>query len=200
LFISFEGGEGCGKSTQAKSLYERLSRRRLPVLLVKEPGSTPLGQELGRILKHEAMAIDPLAELFLFAAARAELVKETIRPALERGMIVLCDRYAESTLAYQGYGRGLNLKMVEMVNDLATGGLRPDLIVLLDLEAGEGLRRKRGRDRFEREELPFHERVRRGYLKLAASGGSRWQVIDASLPQEKVREEVWKWVQEFLDT
>lgn len=198
LFITFEGGEGSGKSTQAGALCRRLSSRGFPVLLAKEPGNTSLGRALGRLLKREGMKIDALAELFLFAAARAELVKEIIRPALERGMIVLCDRYAQSSLAYQGYGRGLDLKLVERVNEIATGSLHPDLIILLDLEVGQGLHRQNRRDRFEREELSFHEKVRQGYLELASSGGNRWQVIDASLPRKKVEEALWKKVQKSL--
>ncbi len=200
LFISFEGGEGCGKSTQARALYRQLRRRKLPVLLAKEPGGTPLGKAVRRLLKSGGLRISALAEVFLFIAARAELVQEVIRPALEQGMIVLCDRFAESTLAYQGYGRGLDLALLNRLNDLATGGLKPDLIILLDLEVGRGLQRKRGRDRFEREALSFHERVRRGYLELATAGGDRWQVIDASLPPDEVRQAIWRRVQEFLDT
>ncbi len=200
LFISFEGGEGCGKSTQARALYRRLRRRGLPVLLTKEPGGTPLGRAVRKLLKRDRLSINALTEVLLFAAARAELVQEVIRPALDQGMIVLCDRFAESTLAYQGYGRGLDLNLVSRLNDLATGGLKPDLIILLDLEVGRGLKRKRGRDRFERESLFFHERVRRGYLELAGSGDDRWQVIDASLPPRLVRQTIWRRVREFLDT
>lgn len=200
LFISFEGGEGCGKSTQARALYRQLRRRKLPVLLAKEPGGTPLGRAVRRLLKSDGLRISALAEAFLFIAARAELVQEVIRPALEQGMIVLCDRFADSTLAYQGYGRGLDLTWLSGLNDLATGGLKPDLVILLDLEVGRGLGRKKGHDRFEREPLSFHERIRRGYLELAASEGDRWQVIDASLPPDEVRQAIWRRVREFLDT
>lgn len=172
----------------------------MPVLLAKEPGGTPLGKAVRRLLKNSGLRFGALAEVFLFIAARAELVREVIRPALERGMIVLCDRFAESTLAYQGYGRGLDLELIRRLNDLATGGLRSALIILLDLEVDRGLRRKRSRDRFEREALSFHERVRRGYLELAAAEGDRWQVIDASLPPDEVRQAIWQRVREFLDT
>ncbi|MBT9166401.1 MAG: Thymidylate kinase [Chloroflexi bacterium] len=200
-FILFEGVEGSGKSTQARALRRRLSGSGVAVLSVKEPGSTVIGDKVGRLLKHRETEIHPLTELLLFAVCRAQLVAEVIRPALDQNYIVISDRYTVSTLAYQGYGRGLDLETIETINNIATGGLHPDLIVLLDLEAGEGLRRK-GRastgDRFEREEITFHRRVRQGYLEMANADPEHWLLIDAAQPRKKIGELVWKRVQQSL--
>ena len=200
LFITFEGGEGCGKSSQARALYRRLSRLAIPVVLTHEPGGTPLGQKISRCLKLERADISPLTELLLFNAARAQLVNEVIKPNLERGSVVICDRYADSTTAYQSYGRGLDREMVETVNNTATQGLKPDLTILLDISPEEGFERKKGRrqDRFEREDMAFHRRVREGYLKLAASDPERWLVIDASQSRAKIREIIWQKVSQLL--
>ncbi len=201
LFITFEGGEGCGKSFQAKALYRRLKRRASPALLTHEPGGTPLGRKLRRQLKRtEGSDISPLAELFLFNASRAQLVDEVIKPALGRGEIVVCDRFADSTAAYQSYGRGLALETVTAVNNAATGGLQPDLTVLLDIPPQSGLERKgeQRHDRFEQEALAFHQRVRDGYLKLAAGEPERWLVIDATLPKAKVEQIIWQHVTRLI--
>ncbi len=200
LFITFEGGEGCGKSVQARALYRRLSQLAIPALLTQEPGGTPLGKKIGRWLKWEKTAISPLSELLLFNASRAELVAEIIQPDLENGKIVICDRYADSTMAYQSYGRGLGLETVKSINHAATQGLEPDLTVLLDMPAETGLARKRDKrqDRFEREDITFHQRVREGYLKMAADDPQRWLVIDASLPRAKVTEIIWDKVKQLL--
>ncbi len=200
LFITFEGGEGCGKSVQARALYRRLSQLAIPALLTQEPGGTPLGKKIGRWLKWEKTAISPLSELLLFNASRAELVAEIIKPNLENGKIVICDRYADSTMAYQSYGRGLDLEMVRAIINAATQGLEPDLTVLLDMPAETGLARKRDKrqDRFEREDITFHQRVREGYLKMAADDPQRWLVIDASLPRAKVTEIIWDKVKQLL--
>jgi len=181
LFITFEGGEGCGKSTQARKLSVELKRRGYDVVLTYEPGGTPLGEELRRSLKRARDGgISAEAELLLFAAARSELTSGVIRPALERDAIVVCDRYADSTVAYQGYGRGLSLDTVAAVNRLATQGLRPDLTVLLDMDPASALKRKRhSRDRFEHESPEFHERVRNGYLALAQADTEHWLVLPA---------------------
>lgn len=202
LFISFEGVEGSGKSTQARALRRRLSGLGVPVLLVKEPGGTAIGDKVGRLLKHGVeIEIYPLAELLLFNASRAQLVAEVIRPALIRDCIVISDRHTESTLAYQGYGRGLDLATIATINNIATGGLCPDLIVLLDMEAGEGLRRK-GRatasDRFEREEIAFHQRVRQGYLERVNADPERWLLLDAAQPRKKIGELIWERVGQCL--
>ena len=199
LFITFEGGEGCGKTTQARALLRKLSRLGYPVLLSKEPGGTRLGRKLARWLKNAEADLDPVSELFLFAAARAHLVSQVIRPALAKGEIVILDRFADSTAAYQGYGRQLDLSFVNAVNHAATGGLRPALIVLLDIEVEAGLERKRSnQDRFEREEIAFHHRVREGYLKMAAAEPERWLVVDATLPKAKVSEVIWERVKQLL--
>ena len=201
LFITFEGGEGCGKSVQARALYRKLSQLDIPALLTHEPGGTPFGEKLGRWLKWtEGVDISPLTELLLFNASRAQLVTEVIQPSLQKKTVVICDRYAESTTAYQCYGRGLDLEMVMNINNAATQGLRPYLIVLLDLPAEEGLARKRDKrkDRFEQEDLDFHHRVRQGYLKLAKSDPERWLVIDASLSKKKISRIIWQKVSQLL--
>ncbi len=200
LFITFEGGEGCGKSSQARALYRRLSRLAIPVVLTHEPGGTPLGQKIGRWLKWEKADISPLTELLLFNASRAQLVAEVIRPNLKNGKMVICDRYADSTTAYQSYGRGLDLETVKAINNSATQGLEPDLTVLLDIPAEAGLARKRARkqDRFEREDTAFHRRVRAGYLKIAANDPEHWLVVDASRSRAKVEQIIWQRVNQLL--
>lgn len=199
LFITFEGGEGVGKSTQARLLYRRLRRSVLPVLLVHEPGGDPLALMLRRWLKRESHIV-PTAELLLFAACRAQLVTRVLKPALERGMVVVCDRFADSTLAYQGYGRGLNLRQIQQVNRVATAGLRPNLTVLLDVPVETGLSRKSGdSDRFISEPLPFHQRVREGYLQLAQSAPRRWLVLDGTQPEAAIAQQIWERLTTLLE-
>lgn len=189
-FITFEGGEGCGKSTQSRLLLKKLEQQNIPAVLTHEPGGTALGDEIRKTLKRKRSSfISPQAELFLLAASRVQLLAEIIRPALEDGKVVLCDRFTHSTLVYQGYGRGLDLTTVETVNNIATQDLKPDLTILLDISPEQGLARKRSlKDRFELEDLSFHRRVREGYLKIAAAEPDRWLVIDASLPKRKIAE------------
>ena len=194
LFITFEGGEGCGKSTQAKALWRRLSRLGISSQLTREPGDTALGNQLRRLLKRKCQdEISPEAELFLFAACRIQLVSQLIRPSLQQGKVVICDRFADSTTAYQGYGRRIDLATVKAINDLATQHTGPDLTVLLDAPATKGLGRKQAsmKDRFETEEIAFHNRVRDGYLKLAAEEPERWLVIDATLPRATIARIIW---------
>jgi dTMP kinase len=201
LFITFEGGEGCGKSTQARMLYRRLLKSAVPVVLTWEPGGTPLGKRLGRWLKwSDDQEITPPTELFLFNAARAESVAKIIMPNLEAGKVVISDRFSDSTTVYQGYGRELDLEMVSYINNTATGGLKPSLTILLDSPVATGLTRKKGRDqdRFEREELSFHQRVRDGYLKLAASEPERWLVVDATQSKKKIAGIIWQKVSQLL--
>jgi dTMP kinase len=203
IFITFEGGEGCGKSVQARGLYRRLSELAISVVLTHEPGGTPLGKKLARWLKWaQDTDVSPLAELLLFNRSRAQLVDEVIRPNLEKGKVVICDRYADSTTAYQSYGRGLDLEMVKAINDAATQGLKPNLTVLLDISVEEGLARKKTKrpDRFEREDVTFHQRVREGYLKLAASEPERWLVVDATQSKRKIAEIIWQRVSQLLST
>ena len=197
LFITFEGGEGSGKSTQARVLHRRLLSMGISALLTHEPGGTPLGKEIRRRLKGEGES-DPQTELLLFNASRAQLVAEVIRPALKSGTVVICDRFFHSTIAYQGYGRGLALDLIEAANNIATQGLEPDLIVLLDLPVEQGLSRKKLGDRFEREEIAFHQRVRQGYLEMARKDPRRWLVIDGSLPKKEIGRLIWERVEQLL--
>lgn len=221
MFISFEGGEGSGKSTQAEVLTERLRDNGLAVEFVHEPGSTELGWHVRDILKRglaEERVISAQAELLLFSAARAELVFKALRPLLDNpGTVVVADRYVDSTTAYQGYGRGIPIEQVEVVNALATRGVMPDLTFLLDLPPVDGLTRigdlqlgfrmddsvlqaddARAQEgaRFEDEPLEFHERVRQGYLDLAAKQPDRFCVIDATLPERRVSELIWNEVRD----
>jgi dTMP kinase len=200
LFITFEGGEGCGKSTHSRLLLKKLEQQNVPVVLTHEPGGTALGDELRRALKkRRGSFISPQAELFLVAASRAQLVAELIRPALQEGKIVVCDRFTHSTMVYQGYGRGLDFTAIRMVNNMATRHLNPDLIILLDIPPEQGLARKRDlKDRFELEDLSFHRRVREGYLKMAEAEPDHWLVVDASLPKKKVAGIIWDRVSRLL--
>ena len=202
LFITFEGGEGCGKSTQARTLWRKLHQENVPAILTHEPGGTALGNEIRRLLKkRQGSHISPQAELFLFAASRVQLLAQIIRPALAEGRVVVCDRFAHSTLAYQGYGRGLDLTVIDTINNLATQNLKPDLTILLDTPPERGLARKHSlKDRFELEDLSFHRRVREGYLKTAATDPDHWLVIDASLPKNKISKIVWEKVSQLLSS
>lgn len=199
LFITFEGGEGCGKSTQANALYWKLRRKNLPAVLIHEPGGTTLGEQIRKMLKRKTENIHPQTELLLFAASRAQLVADVIQPALKKGEIVICDRFSHSTTAYQGYGRELDLATVQMVNNLATQNVKPNIVIFLDLSPEEGLAR-RGKllDRFELQELSFHRQVRQGYLKMAAEEPDRWLVVDATLPKKKISEIIWEKVNHWL--
>lgn len=191
-FIVLEGGEGAGKSSVQRLLGERLSAAGAALALTREPGGTPFGEAIRTMLLSQRSLDDPLAELLLFESARAHLVRKVIKPALERGQLVLCDRFTASSIAYQGYGRGLGRALVERANLIATGGLEPDLVLLLDLAPDEGLARRAaggGANHFDREALAFHERVREGYLELARDDPARWRVIDAGQPIEAVVEQ-----------
>jgi dTMP kinase len=203
LFITFEGPEGSGKTTQIALLAQCLAERGLNVIQVREPGGTPIGDQVRSILhdlKNEAM--DARAELLLYSASRAQLVAQTIRPHLAAGHVVMCDRYADSTLAYQGYGRGLDLDALRQITAFATGGLRPDLTLYLDIDPEQGLaRRNLGGDEWNRMDalaLDFHRRVRAGYFQLAAADPARWVKIDASQSVEAVRQAILTVVKEQL--
>ncbi len=203
LFITFEGGEGCGKTTQSRLLVRRLNHLALPSLLLREPGGTRLGEKIRRILKNRTgVAISPTAELLLFNASRYQLVSEVVGPALREGRTVVCDRFADSTVAYQSYGRGLEIESVNEINRVGTAGLRPDLVFLLDLDPQIGLGRKSqgSADRFESENLAFHRRVRAGFLKLATTEPERWTVLDATAPRETIANQVWSKVMAALDS
>ena len=202
FFISFEGPEGSGKSTHAARLAERLRREGREVVQTREPGGTPTGEAIRHLLQHDAASagLAPTTELLLFAASRAQLVADVIRPALARGACVVCDRFADSTTAYQGYGRGLDRAQILKLNALAVGDTMPDITILLDVDVPEALRRLRERnvkqrrsdDRFEREAAAFHERVRRGYLNLARRWPQRFRVVDSSGTIETVDAAVWQ--------
>ena len=203
LFITFEGGEGSGKTYQAETLYHRLEKESIPAVLICEPGGTPLGEKISQLLKwaHNTR-ISPLTELLLFNASRVQLVDDVIRPGLEDGKIVICDRYSDSTTIYQSNGRGLDINMVQAVNETAKRGVDPDITFLLDLPVEKGFARKKGEelDRFEREEVDFHERVREGYLSLAYEEPERWMIIDATLDKNDISEIIWEKVQTLIQS
>ena len=215
LFITLEGGEGAGKSTLARGLAERFGQFGRPVRITREPGGAPISEVVRRLVLKPAFArrfyrilgddntwaaLTPTTELLLMSAARAQHVQQLIQPALAAGVSIICDRFAESTLAYQGYGRGLPRADLDAAIALATGGLRPDLIVLLDLPVEVGHARKHrqgetGRDQIGGESRAFHERVRTGFLDLAAAEPERWLVLDALEPSEKLVAAAWSRVQ-----
>ena len=206
LFITLEGGEGSGKSTVAAELARRLEAEGRAVTLTEEPRGTELGRHFWTYLRGTSEPLSPLAELMLFEAARAEHVDRVIRPALDAGRIVVCDRFIDSSVAYQGYGRGLARALVESLNEMATGGLRPDITLLLDVPAETGLRRARSleggdgatkaRDSIGGEAASFHQRVRDGFLAIAATEAERVTRIDATLPLDQVTDACWQRAQE----
>jgi dTMP kinase len=194
FFISIEGPDGSGKTTQARLLADHLAGAGHDVLLAREPGGTPIGDQVRQVLfalDNKGMSAE--TEFLLFSASRAQLVREVLRPHLARGGLVLCDRFADSSLAYQGYGHGLDLEMVRAVTRLATGGLTPDFTLLLDLPAEHGLARRRHGGRWNRlddYDLQFHQRVRQAFLELAAAEPDRWATVDAGPAQEQVQREL----------
>ena len=197
-FVSFEGGDGAGKSTQILALQRYLTGRGRSCLVTREPGGTTTGELIRNLLlKGGPQEIVSSAELFLYLADRAQHVNEIILPALHAGQIVLCDRFTDSTLAYQGYGRGIDLELLGTFNGFAVGGVKPDLTMLLDCPVNIGLARTRGRlnldeqqDRFEGETVAFHERIRAGFLSMAAAEPERFRIIDSSRPQGEVAREI----------
>ncbi len=182
LFITFEGVEGSGKSSRCRFLTQALQDYGCEVVLTREPGGPDVSEKIRSILLDSSLDVPPITELLLYFASRAANVSRVIRPALERGAIVLCDRYSDATFAYQGWGRGLPLQDMINANNLATGGLKPDLTILMDLSPEEGFRRVnltgRELDRMELEKISFHQRVRDGYLSLAKDEPERFLVID----------------------
>ncbi|MBE6396871.1 MAG: dTMP kinase [Lentisphaerae bacterium] len=206
-FITFEGGEGCGKSTQIRLLADRLRAAGKEVLLTREPGGTALAEKIRTLVREESD--DPpnsRAETLLFLASRAQVVEGVIRPALESGTWVLCDRFADSTFAYQGYGRGLDLDELRRINSFATGGLAPDRTILLNVSPEVSAKRMRAReaatntgaDRMEKAGDDFHSRLRRGFLELAAAEPERFSVVQADGGVEEVGEAVWNSIQPML--
>lgn len=223
-FIVLEGGEGSGKSTQARLLYQRLLKEGVPSVLLHEPGGTALGEQVRDLLKAERRSpMSPLAELLLFSAARAQFVQDALQPALRQGFVVICDRFTPSTLAYQGYARGLSFETIERLNKLTAGEATPDLILFLDIAPEEALHRyasqpsfnlnvdgqqtgepvaprldEEGSQRFEKEPLSFHRKVHQGYVQMAQANPERWHVVDAALPVEEVAEAVWERVEKLV--
>ncbi|HEY8554302.1 MAG TPA: dTMP kinase [Burkholderiales bacterium] len=202
LFITLEGGEGAGKSTQLRAIADWLRRRGRDVVVTREPGGTPLGERLREVLLHGQGDMSPDAEALLMFAARAEHLARVIRPALAAGRSVLCDRFTDATYAYQGGGRGIPAERLAVLEQWVQGGLRPDLTLLLDLPVETGLARVRGRglfDRFEREQIDFLERVRATYLRRAAAEPGRVRVIDASRPEEEVTRAIIAVLEQTVD-
>jgi len=202
MFITFEGGEGSGKSAMSNRLCEFLNEHGVTVLHIAEPGGTPTGDKLTDILKNSLPEqITPLTELFLFNASRSQLVDTVIRPALYKGQVVVCDRYVDSTVAYQGYGRGLDLDMVWACCDMATGSLMPELTIFLDIPPSQGLKRKSQSDinRFEKEEQTFHQAVHSGFQKILQDEPWRFYAIDATLPANEVFNLIIDKISEYID-
>ena len=193
-FITFEGIESCGKTTQIRLLNDYLTKKGCKTILTREPGGTAIGDQIRHILldpKNKEM--HAVTEALLYEASRRQHIEELIRPALTKGKIILCDRYSDSTVAYQGAARKLSPKVIKQLDEIATGGLKPDLTILLDVTAKEGLSRANKRsapDRFEQERLSFHEKVRRAYLALAKAEPKRIKVIDGSLPVKEIHEKI----------
>lgn len=208
FFITFEGIEGCGKSTQVRLLSEALKGEGVTCVVTREPGGTSIGGKIREILlnpDHKGMA--PEAELLLYAADRAQHVREVIKPAIDTGKVVICDRFTDATLAYQGFGRGLDMALIHELNRIASLGIRPDLTLLLDCPVETGIGRALERnsknshirdDRFEREAMAFHQKVRDGYMDIVKSEHDRVKVIDASKDVEAMQNEIWEIVSQRL--
>lgn len=208
MFITFEGIEGCGKTTQIKRIAKRLSRNGIPIITTLEPGGTSIGQNIRRIvLDSHNKNLSHLAELALYAADRAQHIEEVIKPALDQRKWVICDRFFDATVAYQGTARGLDMELIRMLNEKVTKGIQPDITFLLDCPVEVGLDRAlernrtlspKGQDRFEKERLDFHMKVRRGYLELARNNPKRFVIIDATLAKNEVEQEIFKHIKPLL--
>ncbi len=194
MFITFEGPEGCGKTTQIQELTAFLQGAGHRVFATREPGGTAIGDQVRTVLlNRENTSMLPRTEILLFQASRAQLVEQVIRPRLAQGYVVLCDRFADSTIAYQGYGYGIDLEKLRAIVDFAVMGLKPDLTLLLDLDVAEGLKRRSADgdwNRLDVYDLDFYQRVRQGYHELAAAEPDRWAVVDASRPPEAVQQDI----------
>jgi len=200
LFIVFEGPEGSGKSTQLRRLAARLSQLGHTPVVTREPGGTPAGDAIRQVLLDPSLTVAPLTELLLYSASRAQHVAEVISPTLAAGRLVISDRFASASIAYQGYGRGLELPFIAELTERVTGGLKPDLTLLFDLDPQRGLGRiaaRGSKDRLEQADLAFHQRVREGFLRQAQEDPS-WLVLDATLPEEVLAQAVWDCVQARL--
>jgi len=202
IFITFEGIEGSGKSTQAKMLASGLAASGVEVIATHEPGGTPISDRIRALLLDPGNTdMDATTELLLYAAARAQHLSQKIRPALARGAVVICDRFSDSTIAYQGFGRGIARELLDAVDAVATGHLRPHLTILCDLDVRQGLERNRNarkRDRLELEAVDFHEKVRAGFLALAHDDPGRFHIVDAAKPPDVLAAEVLALVKKVL--
>jgi dTMP kinase len=200
FFVTLEGPEGAGKTTQLKLLSKLLDSAGHKHIITRDPGGTSLGKQIRRILLNPDTPVDPVCELLLYEADRAQHVQELILPSLKDGYLVLCDRYIDSTIAYQGYARGIDLDLIANLNKIATGGLMPELTILFDIDSSEGLSRLHpsGHDRLEREAIEFHHKVRKGYLEMAAKQPDRWRILDASRAMSVVQEDLRRILHEKL--
>jgi len=210
LFITFEGIEGCGKTTQVKRFTKYLNENGIPSINTLEPGGTEIGQDIRRILLDTNNTnLFPLTELILYAADRSQHVNEIIKPGLDQGKWVICDRYLDATIAYQGFGRGLDMEIINILNNKATGGLLPDVTILMDCEEDVGIKRALERNkessqedqgRFEKEKMEFHRRVRQGYLTLADKNKDRYIIIDAAKTVDEVEKDIIKALKPHVDS
>lgn len=200
-FITFEGAEGCGKSTQANLLCQYLKKQKQQVLHLREPGGLLIGEKIRKILldvKNRRMTRE--CEILLYMAARAQLVEEIIFPALKKGVIVVCDRFLDSTVAYQGYGCGISIDFIQSVGKFITKGLAPDLTFLLDMEVKKGFSRKtQPKDRIEQRSIKYHDRVRQGYLDIARKNKSRFKIINAHQAREEIQDQIKGYIQSLLN-
>ncbi|MFH0827396.1 MAG: dTMP kinase [Candidatus Omnitrophota bacterium] len=199
-FITFEGSEGCGKSTQSRLLYQYLKKKGLNVLYLREPGSTAVGEKIRKILLDAAnLTLTPVCEMLLYMAARSQIVHEIIKPALGSGKVVICDRFLDSTLAYQGYGLGLDIRLIEEIGKRVTAGINPDLTILLDLAIQKGFKyRNSQKDRIEQRSLSYHARVRNGYLRLARRYARRIKIIKVDGNKNQIQKQIRKLIDGFL--
>jgi dTMP kinase len=203
IFVSFEGIEGTGKTIQSKLLYEYLIKRGIKVILTEEPGGTQIGLKIREMLlsvEHKEMI--PIAELLLYNASRAQHIKEVILPAIDKGAVVVTDRFTDSTVAYQGYGRGIDLNLINSIQKIVTAGLQPHITILLDLDVEVGLKRNKGinkTDRLELEDIEFHKRVRSGYLEIASKEPERIKLINASDGIEEIHRKIVNIVMDFIN-
>jgi len=205
MFITFEGPDGSGKTMQINPTADFLRGRGLKVFTAREPGGTSIGDQVRSVLMNlENTSMNPRAETLLFCAARAQLVDEVIRPHLEQGDVVVLDRYADSTMAYQGYGHRNDLGLIRSLLDFATGGLKPDLTLLLDIDPAEGLKRRQKNggewNRLDAYQLQYHQRVRQGYLEMAQTDPQRWRVIDASQTPDMVQSQIQRVLLSYLSS
>jgi dTMP kinase len=199
LLITFEGIEGCGKTTQAEKALEAVKLEDRKCVYTREPGGTEVSERIrSTLLDNANSGMSPVCELFLYLASRSQNVSLIIKPALQRGEIVIADRFSDSTLAYQGGGRGLDKEMIRKLNDVATDGLRPDLTILLDIEPDKGLSRTQSRDRIEMETLDFHRRVRRGFLEIAEEEPNRIAVVNGDNDIEAIHREIMSIIHKYV--